>query len=178
MGLTKLCFQKILCASPELNTTRFNMFTFAGLRVDRLGVLLFHLRRLCNDSERISQCAGKCTRPQFIIERELVVLCATRNTSMDCSIAEVAPAPAGEPIPFPNPTTTHQRSVRRKVWSTKWTSQVLAVLQPSESVNLIELLAGMSLPESSSPMREQTLLRLSDFISDNFRLRRGAMGPS
>ena len=104
VGLTKHCFQKVLCAHPELNTTRFNMSTFAGLRVDRLGVLLFHLRRLCNEPERIPQCASKCTGAQFAIVQELVSICSSREASVDRSTTETVFVPPGPRRSHPSST--------------------------------------------------------------------------
>ena len=118
VGLSKHCFQKILCAHPDLNTTRFNMSTFAGLRVDRLGVVLCHLRRLCNEPERIPQCASKCTGAQFSIVQELVASCTSRETSADRSTTEtifVPPGRHGEAIPLPRVAVSPGRRLKRKV---------------------------------------------------------------
>jgi hypothetical protein len=90
-GSSKSAFQKVVITRPELNTSIYNISTFAGLRVDRLGVMLCHVRRLANDSVRLQQCASKCSGPSFKRVQELVGLIDLQTLAGDDATTTFVP---------------------------------------------------------------------------------------
>ena len=58
---TKNAFLQLLGKTPSLNTTCYNNNVYAGLRVDRLTIMGYHLRRLQRDQPAFQQCVNKTT---------------------------------------------------------------------------------------------------------------------
>ena len=64
-GLAKHAMIKVLTAKPSLNKSIYSTSTFAGLRVDRLSTMLYHLRRTKTDKQKQVAVASKCTGPEW-----------------------------------------------------------------------------------------------------------------
>jgi len=47
----------VICSCPEINSSIYNSAVWAGMRCERLGCLLNHLRRLAREPERLKQAA-------------------------------------------------------------------------------------------------------------------------
>ena len=73
-GAAKKAIEKIVTVKPELNTSLWNTSVFAGQRLERILVLLAHVRRLAQEGFRLQQCALKCTGPEVATIKELVKL--------------------------------------------------------------------------------------------------------
>lgn len=71
-GIAKSAIMKLLMAEPTLNGTIYNAQIFAGMRVDRLGVVLLHLRRICQDDVRQRQCGAKCNGKAWQLVQQLI----------------------------------------------------------------------------------------------------------
>jgi hypothetical protein len=71
-GPARASLVKVFSQRPEANTTVFNTGVFAGLRLDRLTVMLAHLRRCAQDPSRMQQAAVKMTGPSLAKVQELV----------------------------------------------------------------------------------------------------------
>ena len=63
---------KMVLAEPTLNATIYNAQIFCGMRVDRLGVVLLHLRRVCQDEVRLRQCGAKCNGKAWHLVQQLI----------------------------------------------------------------------------------------------------------
>lgn len=57
----KLALLRLAAARPGLNKSPYSNFVWAGLRVERLTTVLYHLRRIHREPLRLQQCAAKLT---------------------------------------------------------------------------------------------------------------------
>ena len=69
---TKTCIEKVLAQSPGLNATVFNNSVYAGLRLERLVVMLYHLRRLQRDPQALMACSNKTSGSSVMKVQELL----------------------------------------------------------------------------------------------------------
>ena len=65
-------FQALL-QNPSLNDSKFNGETWVGIRVERITVLLFHMRRLAASAD-LRTCASKLTGPEFLQLQEALAM--------------------------------------------------------------------------------------------------------
>ena len=75
-SVARCAFMRVLCQFPHLNTSIYSMDVFAGLRVDRLCVMLYHLRRLDRsrdvDGELLHSISKKCTSEEVQKLKKLI----------------------------------------------------------------------------------------------------------
>ena len=69
MSLRKAIFQ-VLLSEPGLNDSKLNGSSWVGLKVERLGVIMSHMRRLSGTD--LSVCSGKLTGAEFVQLKEVV----------------------------------------------------------------------------------------------------------
>ena len=69
---TKTSIEKVLAQSPGLNGTVCNNNVYAGLRLERLVVMLYHLRRLQRDPQAMMACSNKTSGSSMMKVKELL----------------------------------------------------------------------------------------------------------
>jgi hypothetical protein len=80
-------FQALL-QNPCLNDTKFNGETWVGIRVERITVLLFHMRRLAASAD-LRTCASKLTGPEFLQLQEALAMVERKGQGqMELPLAE------------------------------------------------------------------------------------------
>lgn len=62
----------VICNAPEMNSTIYNSAVWAGMRCERLGCMLNHLRRLAREGGRFKQAAMAMTGPDLAKLKTLV----------------------------------------------------------------------------------------------------------
>lgn len=100
-GMAKHAIIKVLTMRPVLNKSIYTTSTFAGLRVDRISTMLYHVRRVKGDKLRQVACSAKCTGEEWKKVLELLSL-TTENGDDDSTTQYVPEDPApteGQSLP-------------------------------------------------------------------------------
>ena len=77
--LRKALFQ-LLLEEPSLNDSKFSGGVWVGLKVERLGVLLYHMRKLANSN--LQQCAAKLSGFELLQLKDVVEM-MTKKVTLD-----------------------------------------------------------------------------------------------
>ena len=75
--LRKALFQ-LLLEDPSLNDSKFSGGVWVGLKVERLGVLLCHMRKLANSN--LQQCAAKLSGSELLQLKDVVEMMKKKDT--------------------------------------------------------------------------------------------------
>ena len=80
----KTALLTVICQAPDMNTTIYNTAVWAGMRCERLGCLLNHVRRLAREPDRLKQAAMSMTGAEL---SKLKGLMAMIQIGSDTSLA-------------------------------------------------------------------------------------------
>lgn len=95
-GLAKHAILRMLSEKPELNKSIYNTATYAGLRVDRVSTMLYHVRRLRDDNTRHLSCSAKCTGEDWQKVKQLLLLADQEGGDDDTTTQYVSEEHVGE----------------------------------------------------------------------------------
>ena len=85
--LRQAMFQ-VLLGEPSLNSTKWNGSVWVGLKVERITILLSHMRRLLGQNE-MQACASKLTGAEFLQLQEVVkMIQQKKQVAADPTLAE------------------------------------------------------------------------------------------
>ena len=101
-AVARSAFMRVLMQFPGLNKSIYTMDAYAGLRVDRLCVMLYHLRRFDDsrdtNEEAMRVACKKCTAEQLLQLKNLKALMNLKGFDADATCAETVFHDPIEPV--------------------------------------------------------------------------------
>ena len=103
-GNLRQAVMQVLMEHPALNKSKWNGGLCVNIRVERVGVILYHMRRL-KQGEDLRMCAGKLTSLEFMHLQEVIDLMEKKGNEMHTlrEISEVSLDSQGHPACFGTP---------------------------------------------------------------------------
>ena len=80
-GNLRQAVMRVLMEHPALNKSKWNGGLCVNIRVERVGVILYHMRRL-KQGEDLRMCAGKLTSLEFLHLQEVIDLMEKKDNEM------------------------------------------------------------------------------------------------
>ena len=80
-GNLRQAVMQVLMEHPALNKSNWNGGLWVNVRVERVGVVLYHMRRL-KQGEDLRMCAGKLTSLEFLHLQEVIDLMEKKDNEM------------------------------------------------------------------------------------------------